>query len=217
MLDIDRVEYPLYPSQKIGVRGVSVSLIEKLLEELRSREDLRDALAEELAISIVRSRRVRLAIANAILREVATKQDIAELRNYIDQRIDNLRKEMKEEIDKLRQEMKEEIESLRKEMKEEDEALRHEMKRGDDSLRQEIEKLRKEMKESDEVLRNEIEKLRKEMKEEIDSVRKELNDLGQRVARLETTMNLFVKIFIAFNLPILLGIIGILLRMVYSP
>ena len=34
-----------------------MSIAEKLLEELREREDLRDALAEELALSLVKNRR----------------------------------------------------------------------------------------------------------------------------------------------------------------
>jgi len=34
-----------------------LSIAEKLLEELREREDLRDALAEELALSLVKNRR----------------------------------------------------------------------------------------------------------------------------------------------------------------
>jgi len=35
------------------------------------------------------------------------------------------------------------------------------------------------------------------------------------IGRLEGRMSLFVKLFIAFNLPILLGIIGMLLKLVF--
>ena len=51
-----------------------LSIAEKLLEELRAREDLRRALAEELLPEIVRNRRLRTIIVASISREVATKR-----------------------------------------------------------------------------------------------------------------------------------------------
>ena len=39
--------------------------------------------------------------------------------------------------------------------------------------------------------------------------------MKQRVARIEGQLDLFIKLFIVFNLPILLGIIGILLKMIF--
>ena len=41
--------------------------------------------------------------------------------------------------------------------------------------------------------------------------------LEGRIERIEGVLSLFVKLFIAFNLPILLGVIGILLKMVFTP
>jgi len=38
--------------------------------------------------------------------------------------------------------------------------------------------------------------------------------LENRVSKLEGEISLFIKLFIAFNVPILVGIIGILLKMV---
>ena len=39
-----------------------------------------------------------------------------------------------------------------------------------------------------------------------------ISDLDGRVDRLEGQMSLLIKLFIAFNIPILVGIIGILLK-----
>ncbi|MEM2178633.1 MAG: hypothetical protein QW272_07435 [Candidatus Methanomethylicaceae archaeon] len=61
----------------------------------------------------------------------------------------------------------------------------------------------------DVATREDIEKLRIATKEGI-------NGLDKRMTRLEGQMNLFIKLFITFNLPILLGIIGILLRLIFS-
>ena len=43
-----------------------------------------------------------------------------------------------------------------------------------------------------------------------------VNSIEARLARLEGQMNLFVRLFIAFNLPTLIAVIGILLRMVFA-
>ncbi len=126
---------------------MDLSIAEKLIEELKQRDDLREALTEELLSVLVKNRRLRLLIATSILREVATKEDIKEVEN-------RLMQEIKGVEDKLRK--------------------------------------------------------------GIDDLRKEINGLGQRVSRLEGMMSLIVKLFIAFNLPILLGIIGILLKMVFA-
>ena len=63
--------------------GASVSIAERLLEELRRRKDLRDALAQELLSSIFKDRRLRLAILTTLYRDIATKQDLKELREEI--------------------------------------------------------------------------------------------------------------------------------------
>ena len=50
----------------------------------------------------------------------------------------------------------------------------------------------------------------------INGIEARIGSLEGRVGRLEGQMSLFIKMFIAFNLPILLGIIGILLKLVFS-
>lgn len=49
----------------------------------------------------------------------------------------------------------------------------------------------------------------------INNLEARISSLEGRVSRLEGQMNLFIKLFIAFNLPILLGIIGMLLKLVF--
>lgn len=52
-------------------------------------------------------------------------------------------------------------------------------------------------------------------KDDMRELRGRINLLGQRVAGIGGQLNLFIKLFIVFNLPILLGIIGILLKMIF--
>ncbi len=50
----------------------------------------------------------------------------------------------------------------------------------------------------------------------IETLENRVNSIEARLARLEGQMNLFVRLFIAFNLPTLIAVIGILLRLVFS-
>jgi len=119
-----------------------MSIGEKLLEELRERKDLREALALELIPFFFENRELRLTVLTSLYRDIATKEDIKELRKNIGDEIDGIR-------------------------------------------------------------------------DEINSLRDGINLLKQRVARIEGRLDLFIKLFIVFNLPILLGIIGILLKMIF--
>jgi uncharacterized protein YlxW (UPF0749 family) len=62
-------------------------------------------------------------------------------------------------------------------------------------------------------LRAEIEALRKEFREEVKSLEARISSLEQRVARLEGSINLFIKLFIAFNLPLLVSVIAALVAL----
>ena len=66
---------------------------------------------------------------------------------------------------------------------------------------------------ADVATRRDLESLRRDVMEEI----KRLEDRGGRVesglARVDGQLSLFIKLFIAFNLLILLAVIGILLRL----
>jgi len=131
-----------------------LSVAEKVLEELRRREDLREAFAEELLPILVKNRKLRILITTSLLREIATKDDLKDLENRLRKDIDGLRKD--------------------------------------------------------------IDNTRKGLRDEINNIRRMVLDLSQRVSRLEGMMGLFIKLFIAFNVPILIGIIGILLKMIFT-
>jgi hypothetical protein len=67
-----------------------VSIAEKLVEELEADERVRKRLAKLLVSEVVSEPDARLAIINAVLRDVATKDDIAKVVGEIEK----LRKEI---------------------------------------------------------------------------------------------------------------------------
>ena len=82
-----------------------------------------EAARKRLAELLVSESDVRLAIINAVVRDIATKQDIEKLRSTTKQDIEELRKEMislnnatNQRIDNLRKELRQEISELRKEV-----------------------------------------------------------------------------------------------------
>ena len=76
-----------------------------------------------------------------------------------------------------------------------------------------IEVLKATTKSDIEVLRKEMEALKKELKEDIERVEERINGLDERVARLEGSISLFTKLFIAFNLPLLVSVIAALVAL----
>ena len=67
-----------------------MSIGRQLLEELRRDEELRGNLAEELLPEALRNRELRKAMLLALSREMATKEDIEELKSYVDARINDV-------------------------------------------------------------------------------------------------------------------------------
>jgi ribosomal protein L29 len=64
----------------------------------------KDAL-RELAVAVASEPELRLAVINAVLADVATKQDLQQIRQELKVEIAQLREETKEEIAQLRQEI----------------------------------------------------------------------------------------------------------------
>jgi cell shape-determining protein MreC len=77
--------------------SISAGEIVKLLKSDK------DAL-RELSAAIASEPELRLAVINAVLADVATKQDLQQLRQELKGEIAQLRQEMKEEIARLREE-----------------------------------------------------------------------------------------------------------------
>ncbi len=82
---------------------------------------------------------------------------------------------------------------------------------------------KKDLKELEERLRNEMQREVSKLEERISALEKRIealevrvNSIEARIAKLEGQMDLFVRLFVAFNLPTLIAVIGILLRMVFS-
>jgi uncharacterized protein YlxW (UPF0749 family) len=90
----------------------------------------------------------------------------------------------------------------------------------DVATKSDLEKLeaatKRELEKLEERLRSEIQREVKRLEDRISALENRVNSIEGRLARLEGQMNLFVKLFIAFNLPILIAVIGILLRMIFS-
>jgi uncharacterized protein YlxW (UPF0749 family) len=90
----------------------------------------------------------------------------------------------------------------------------------DVATKSDLEKLeaatKRELEKLEERLRSEIQREVKRLEDRISALENRVNSIEERLARLEGQMNLFVKLFIAFNLPILIAVIGILLRMIFS-
>lgn len=127
----------------MGSELTAEKIVELFERDVRARRRLAELLVMEPD--------VRLAMINAVLRDVATKSDLERLR---------------------------------------------------DELRNEF--------------RSEIEKLRSEFRDEIRDVRRELSSLSERVARLEGRVDLLIKVFIGFNVPLLVAVIGILLKLIFG-
>jgi hypothetical protein len=55
--------------------------------------------------------------------------------------------------------------------------------------------------------------LRSEFREEVKSLEARISSLEQRAAKLEGSISLFIKLFIAFNLPLLVSVIAALVAL----
>ena len=83
---------------------ITAEEVVKLFEEdARARRRLAELLVSEP--------NVRLALANAILREVATKEDLRQLREELRAEMRDLREELKAEMQKLREELKDYVDA----------------------------------------------------------------------------------------------------------
>jgi phosphate uptake regulator len=77
----------------------------------------RDAKARrELAVLLVSEPEVRLAIINAVLRDVATKSDIEALRAAVKDDIKALKEDVERRFEELRSEFRRELDSVRREI-----------------------------------------------------------------------------------------------------
>jgi septal ring factor EnvC (AmiA/AmiB activator) len=154
----------------------SVSIGEKLIEELEKDPKIRRRLAELM----VTDSDVRLAIINAVLADVATKSDLEKLEAATKRELEKLEERFRAELVKTE-------ERLRTDFRNE---IQREVRRLEDKI--------------------------SALENRITALENRVNSIEERLARLEGQMDLFVKLFIAFNLPTLIAVIGILLKMIFS-
>jgi chromosome segregation ATPase len=108
----------------------------------------------------------------------------------------------KSDLEKLEVATRRELENLRAEMKSEMEKLKERLR---NDFRSEIQREVKRLEDRISALENRIAALENRV-----------NSIEERLARLEGQMDLFVKLFIAFNLTTLIAVIGILLKMIFA-
>jgi flagellar biosynthesis GTPase FlhF len=155
--------------------SISAGEIVKLLKSDK------DAL-RELSAAIASEPELRLAVINAVLADVATKQDLQQLRQ-----------ELKVEMAQLRQEMKEEIAQLREEL------------RGDiTATKQDFQQLRRELREEISQLREEIGILRQHVDSEISQLRRDMN------TNFRWTVGLIIAVWGTTVIPLLMRLAGVI-------
>jgi hypothetical protein len=155
--------------------SISAGEIVKLLKSDK------DAL-RELSAAIASEPELRLAVINAVLADVATKQDLQQLRQ-----------ELREEISQLRQEMRGEITATKQDIQQ----LRQELKG-------EIAQLREETKGEISQLREEIGILRQHVDSEISQLRRDMN------TNFRWTVGLIIAVWGTTVIPLLMRLAGII-------
>jgi predicted nucleic acid-binding Zn-ribbon protein len=152
----------------------------------------RDAL-RELAVAVASEPELRLAVINAVLADVATKQDIQQMRQ-----------ELKGEMAQLRQELREEISQLREETKEEIAQLRQHVDGEMSKLRGDIAQLRQHVDSETSQLRQEIAQMRQHIDSEISQLRRDMN------TNFRWTVGLILGIWGTTVIPLLMKMAGII-------
>jgi predicted nucleic acid-binding Zn-ribbon protein len=166
--------------------SISAGEIVKLLKSDK------DAL-RELSAAIASEPELRLAVINAVLADVATKQDLQQIRQELKGEMAQLRQEMKGEMAQLRQEMKEEIAQLREEL------------RGDiTATKQDFQQLRRELREEISQLREEIGILRQHVDSEISQLRRDMN------TNFRWTVGLIIAVWGTTVIPLLMRLAGVI-------
>jgi TolA-binding protein len=133
----------------------------KLIEEMKKDKELENEFLTFIAERISIRPEIRKMMISAVLREVATKEDMEKLRIAMEEEMEKLKKATEDDMDKLGKEVKEEMTRL---------------------------------------------------DQRISSLEQRVSSLEQRMSKIEGQLSIMIKMFIAFNVPILVGIIGILLR-----
>jgi len=168
---------------------------EKIVELFEKDPKSRKRLAEIL----VTEPDIRLAIINAVLKDVSTKQDIAELRKTLEKDLARL----EDNIENVRKELKEEITATKQDIAELRKTLEKDLARLEDN----IENVRKELKEEITATKQDIAELRKTLE----------NRIEREVSRLEAEIDRLYKLLLVSVIGILISIITTILIRIIMP
>jgi predicted nucleic acid-binding Zn-ribbon protein len=173
--------------------SISAGEIVKLLKSDK------DAL-RELSAAIASEPELRLAVINAVLADVATKQDLQQLRQELKGEIAQLRQEMKEEIAQLREELRGDITATKQDFQQ----LRRELREEILQLREEMTQVRQELKGEIAQLREEIGLLRQHVDSEISQLRRDMN------TNFRWTVGLIIAVWGTTVIPLLMRLAGVI-------
>jgi DNA anti-recombination protein RmuC len=153
----------------------------ELLDEISKDEKLYDELVRKIAVGIARNDEVRALVLNSIIRDIATKKDIEDLRNSTRQEIEELKSYMKQELGELRDELRKEIGGLRNSMRTENEGVSSE-------LTKEIRGLKEETKRE---IEKEVGGLKAYVDAKFESVEKRIDNVNERIDDLRSDMRMY--------------------------
>jgi predicted nucleic acid-binding Zn-ribbon protein len=173
--------------------SISAGEIVKLLKSDK------DAL-RELSAAIASEPELRLAVINAVLADVATKQDLQQLRQELKGEMAQLRQEMKEEIAQLREELRGDITATKQDFQQ----LRRELREEISQLREEMTQVRQELKGEIAQLRQEIGLLRQHVDSEISQLRRDMN------TNFRWTVGLIIAVWGTTVIPLLMRLAGVI-------
>jgi chromosome segregation ATPase len=171
-----------------------VSLAEKLVEELEADEKTRKRLVKLLVPEAVSEPELRLAIINAVLRDVATKSDVAKVM---------------EEIEKIRREdirrLEERIDALRKEMYTQITELRERVSKLEGAFTQLVDRI------------SDLDKRIDALDKRIDSLDKRIDALDRRIDSLDKRIDYVTKVSWALTLSVLATLAAQVLMRMFMP
>jgi predicted nucleic acid-binding Zn-ribbon protein len=173
--------------------SISAGEIVKLLKSDK------DAL-RELSAAIASEPELRLAVINAVLADVATKQDLQQLRQELKGEMAQLRQEMKEEIAQLRMELRGDITATKQDFQQ----LRRELREEILQLREEMTQVRQELKGEIAQLREEIGLLRQHVDSEMSQLRRDMN------TNFRWTVGLIIAVWGTTVIPLLMRLAGVI-------
>ena len=178
---------------------------EDIVKLFEADENARRRLAKLLVPEVLTEPNARLAIINAVLRDVATKDDVAKLRDEIEK----LRVATREDIEKIRIATGEDIERIRTDTKEEFarleeriEVLRKEMYTYITELRERISKLEGAFTQLVDRI-GDLDKRIDALDKRIDALDKRIDALDKRIDSLDRRIDYVTKVSWALTISVL--------------